>query len=666
MRLIMRLRKQDDAAFNAACGAAFPTAPLALSAALAMVFLACALLLTLAAPTALAVTENDQITGISGVTAAQLEAELDTVNPGHIHPDIAQLYIEWGYRFGIRADLAFAQMLLETNYLRYCHSCDPAHYIPGDVHPWQNNFAGLGATGGGEQGNIFATPELGVIAHYAHLAWYAYPDHQNEYCNSTFDYRHFGSGHVFTAPILRELGGRWAVPGTTYGRDIARLANQIWRWRPSGHALGSFNEVTGIPETLLSQSFYFPWYDSLASHGMGGNWILIGNQGNGEARVDIYIGASRMRDPANPDNEFFTIPEGGQITPAFPGMMDGPVRIICTTGQPLIASQRVLYRDSFNEMPGTPVFRLSDSYEFTWYDSLPQNGMGGNWILVSNQGSEDADVEILVGGVTLAEYSTDLGNALAPGAIVTLHFPNLAAGPVQVRSTNHQPLIASQRVVYRDSFNEVMGFPSDLLGGEFCFAWYDSEPANGMGGDWLLVSNHGSQPADLDIYVGDFLKARYSVSTGNPVLPGTTVTPTFPHLTGGPVRVICTNGQPIMASQRVVYRESMEEVQGTIPVDLSSTQLFTWYDSMLIDCMRGDWLLVSNLGSGTANIEIFIGGQKMKDPENPGNDYFTVPEGESVTPHFRNLRGGPVRIVSTTGQPLLTSQRVLFKEGLTR
>ena len=622
----------------------------------AVSFAVSALILSLTVPDALAVSENDQIAGISEVTAAQLESELASINPNHIHPDIARIYVEWGYRFGIRADVAFAQMLLETNYLRY----------GGDVHPGQNNFAGIGATGGGNPGNSFATAELGVIAQYAHLAWYCYPDHQNQYCNTTYDPRHFGTGHVYTARTLRELGGRWAVPGTTYGRDIARLANQTWRWSPAGYALGSFNEVKGTPETELASSFYFPWYDSMPQNGMAGNWILVGNQGSGTAQVEITIGGTRMHDPANPANDFFVIPEGGQITPVFPNMMAGPVQVICITGQPIVASQRVIFHDSFNEVPGTPMHMIADSYQFTWYDSMPQNGMAGNWILVANAGLAAADVEIFIGGVKQAEYSSELGNALAPGAIVTPHFPDLLAGPVLVRSTNHQPLIASQRVIYRNSFSEVMGFPTSLLASEYTFAWYDSLPANHMGGDWVLVANHGAQAADVDIFVGGILKARYSTVDGNPILPGGIVTPTFPNIIGGPVRVICNNNQPIMASQRVVYRESFEEVQGTLPTDLSDTQFFTWYDATLIDYMWGDWLLVSNMGAGAATVEIYIGETRMNDPLNPGNHFFTIPEGGTIAPLYRNFRGGPVKIISTTGQPLLTSQRVLYKEGLTR
>lgn len=122
---------------------------------------------------AAAVSPGEPIRGISPVTPAQLESELAAVNPGHIHPDIARLYVEWGYSFGIRADVAFAQMLHETSFLRY----------GGDIVASQNNLAGIGVTGG-RPGNSFASLEAGVIAHYAHLAWYSYPDHRNEYCNS--------------------------------------------------------------------------------------------------------------------------------------------------------------------------------------------------------------------------------------------------------------------------------------------------------------------------------------------------------------------------------------------------------------------------------------------------------------------------------------------------
>ncbi|MBE0428351.1 MAG: glucosaminidase domain-containing protein [Thermoleophilia bacterium] len=598
-----------------------------------------------------AVSADEPIAGFSPVMASQLEAELASVNPGHGFPGLSQMYVEWGYRFGIRADVAFAQMLHETNYLRFT----------GDVKAHQNNFAGIGATGGGNPGNSFATPELGVIAHYAHLAWYVFPDHVNEFCTPLYDPRHFGDTHRNSVRTIRDLGGQWAVPGTGYGDAIARIATRINSRPPSGYVTGSFNEVPGTPADRLSTSYYFTWYDSLPAHSML-NWILVGNQGIGTARVRITVGSQVIHDPADPSRDYFSIPSGGRITPMIPNMIGGPVKVLSLDGHPLIASQRVLYRDSFNEVLGIRAEDLTDSWEFTWYDSLPQNGMTGNWVLVANMSGQPADVEILIGGRRVALYSAASGNPLTPGQIVTPVFPGTMAGPVLVRSTNHQPLIASQRVLYKDSFTELTGMPTNSLDSQYFFTWYDSVWSS----NWVLVANRGSQPADVDILVGGALKARYSSAAGNPIQPGAMVTPVFPNLTDGPVRVISHNNQPLMASQRIIYRNSFEEVQGAPPSLVHPEHLFTWYDSKLINYMRGNWILVANHGSGDARVEIYIGGQKMNDPSNPSNSYFTIPEGGRITPQFYNVMGGPVRVVSVTGQPLMTSQRVLYKDGLSR
>jgi len=42
----------------------------------------------------------------------------------------------------------------------------------GDVVPEQNNFAGIGATGGGAPGIAFPTAEAGVMAQVAHIVAY--------------------------------------------------------------------------------------------------------------------------------------------------------------------------------------------------------------------------------------------------------------------------------------------------------------------------------------------------------------------------------------------------------------------------------------------------------------------------------------------------------------
>lgn len=145
---------------------------------------------------------------------------------------LAKLYVTYGKRFGIRADMAWAQMIHETGYGQY----------GGDVKPEQNNMAGIGATGG-IPGHSFQTAELGVVAQYVHLAWYLYPEHMSDpYCvkveqpvdgpiTQFGDPRHFpnqGKVHPGNVRVVQELSGKWA-PGATYGDMVKKYADKVVR-----------------------------------------------------------------------------------------------------------------------------------------------------------------------------------------------------------------------------------------------------------------------------------------------------------------------------------------------------------------------------------------------------------------------------------------------------
>lgn len=83
--------------------------------------------------------------------------------------DIARLYKHYGEAWGVRWDYAFYQMLLETNYLKFRRG----NGRRGDVHEKQNNFAGIGATGGGVPGERFPDIKSGVHAQIQHLVAYS-------------------------------------------------------------------------------------------------------------------------------------------------------------------------------------------------------------------------------------------------------------------------------------------------------------------------------------------------------------------------------------------------------------------------------------------------------------------------------------------------------------
>ncbi len=76
---------------------------------------------------------------------------------------IATEYMRHGEDLGIRWDIAFFQMLVETGSLKF----------RGDVRSRQNNFAGLGATGRGARGESFKTVGLGARAHMQHTLMYS-------------------------------------------------------------------------------------------------------------------------------------------------------------------------------------------------------------------------------------------------------------------------------------------------------------------------------------------------------------------------------------------------------------------------------------------------------------------------------------------------------------
>ncbi|RKD23194.1 hypothetical protein BEP19_13335 [Ammoniphilus oxalaticus] len=140
------------------------------------------------------------ILGVAQATAQQMIDYTLRINP-HFNPEIARTFLAVGMNYGVRGDIAFCQSIHETNWFRY----------GGDVRADQNNFSGLGATGGGARGASFPTIEAGVTAQIQHL--YAYAS-TNPLPNigALVDPR-FHLVNRGSAPYWEDLGGKWAVPG---------------------------------------------------------------------------------------------------------------------------------------------------------------------------------------------------------------------------------------------------------------------------------------------------------------------------------------------------------------------------------------------------------------------------------------------------------------------
>lgn len=144
------------------------------------------------------------------------------------HRNIAKWYRKHGETHRVRWDYAFFQMALETNFLSFRRGNGKR----GDVHPRQNNFAGLGTTGGGVPGDSYPNASIGVLAQIQHLVVYS-----GERLARPVGHRTRLKQNVIlqsTKKIVRrrpmrfaDLAGRWAAD-KRYGRSIKRLANLFY------------------------------------------------------------------------------------------------------------------------------------------------------------------------------------------------------------------------------------------------------------------------------------------------------------------------------------------------------------------------------------------------------------------------------------------------------
>ena len=443
------------------------------------------------------------------------------------------------------------------------------------------------------------------------------------------------SDNVAVAKVELYLGESLVGTGTTapynFSFNTRNLADGAYNLTAKAYDAAGNVSAVSTPVSVnnsADQNFYFGWYDN-ASGGMR-TWVILGNPGDVTQHAEVYIGGVLRGS--------YDIAPKQRATPVYPGVSSGPVKVVSTTGGELLVSERVTYNGTFSELPAVAQADLSSDQILTWYDEVSP-GMR-HWIVIGNEGSQAAQIDVYIAGQLMGQYTIGAGGVVAPD------YPGTMNGPVRVVSTNGQPLSVSSRVLYNGTFNEVDGKAASQLTSEYHFTWYDEQSA-GMR-TWVVVGNQGSQAADVGIYVGGQLIGLYSVPAGG------RITPEYPNLMNGPVRVVCTNGQPLIVGQRTLFRGAFEETPGTQTADLASQQWFTWYD----DASPGmqTWVLVGNQSDATAEVDVRIAGNLI--------GHYSIPAGGRVTPLYPGLMNGPVEVTSTSGQPqLVVSQRTTFNNS---
>lgn len=148
----------------------------------------------------------------------QLTSFFLSQNPDYNYEDMvtfAGYYISEAAQENINSDVAFAQMCLETGYLRFGNL----------VTPEMNNFCGLGAMDINNPGCVFETKQMGVRAHIQHLQAYATTQDvslNNELIDPRYSWVHKTK---FVEDIFG-LAGTWATD-KEYGNKLDAILSKM-------------------------------------------------------------------------------------------------------------------------------------------------------------------------------------------------------------------------------------------------------------------------------------------------------------------------------------------------------------------------------------------------------------------------------------------------------
>ncbi len=376
--------------------------------------------------------------------------------------------------------------------------------------------------------------------------------------------------------------------------------------------------------TFTGITSYFQWYD-LASPGMFADNIHLLNTSGATANVTVTLpGASAVN---------VTLAAGAETPVGFgAGHIGGPV--VVNSDQQIVASQRVRYYQTFNEVWAEGAAQAGTTSYLNWYDKASP-GMFNDNIHVLNPGATSASVTATLPGAS-PQTAT-----VAAGAEAFLTFPaGTIGGPVTVTST--QPVLASQRVQYYSSFNEVWAASAALASTTSYVNWYDKASA-GMFNDNIHLLNPGPISANVTVTLPGAATQTVSVAAGAEAFVG------FPAGSiGGPVKV--SSSQPVLASQRVQYYQTFNEVWAESAAQAATNGNFNWYDKASPG-MFNDNIHLLNPGATSATVTVSLPGAASQS--------VTLAAGAEAFVGFpAGSIGGPVKISSS--QPVLASQRVQY------
>jgi hypothetical protein len=168
----------------------------------------------------------------------------------------------------------------------------------------------------------------------------------------------------------------------------------------------------------------------------------------------------------------FTLQPGESIRKSFPGIDDGPVRIV--SDQDIVAAERLIYKanglpTSFTEMMALPDNSLDTTYWLPWYNNIGLDTQ----LRFANVSNATATVHIYIGD----DEMDGSPFTLPVDGSTRISFHAIDAGPVRIES--NVPIAVAERLIYKvdnipASFSEMMALPASQLDSTYWFPWYNS------------------------------------------------------------------------------------------------------------------------------------------------------------------------------------------------
>jgi hypothetical protein len=299
----------------------------------------------------------------------------------------------------------------------------------------------------------------------------------------------------------------------------------------------SFNEVWSA--SVGSTTSYINWFDNASAGFLNDNIHLL-NPGTATANVTVSLGVTGVTPKTA------TVAPGAETYVSFPaGTIGGPITV--TSNVAVLASQRVQFNQTFNEVWSQPGTAASTRSLINWFD-LASDGFVNDNIHVVNPGTASATVNVSMPGAATQTAT------VAAGAETYLHFPaGTIGGPVTVASST--AVLASQRVQFQGSFNEVWAQAPNLAATKSHVSWFDKASTGFMNVNIHLLNPDALTPAVVTVSVPG------AVTQTATVQPGTETYVTFPAGTiGGPVTVTVQVGPNVLASERTQFFQTFNEI----------------------------------------------------------------------------------------------------------